>query len=48
MKFVSSGQASEGSMLYMASGGAVLSNSVVSHTQNADGSVSVDIYSTAK
>lgn len=46
--FSSSGQADDWSMLYMASGGAVLRNSVVSRTQNADGSVSVDIYSTAK
>lgn len=46
--FPNNGQADDWSMLYMASSGVVLRNSVVSSTQNADGSVSVDIYSTAK
>lgn len=46
--FSNNGQADDWSMLYMASGGAILRNSVVSRTQNADGSIALDIYSAAK
>ena len=46
--FSSNAHADDWSMLYMASSGVILRNSVVSRTLNADGSVSVEIYSAAK
>lgn len=45
--FATSAQADDWVMLYMTGVGAVLHQSAVSRTQNADGSISIDIYSKA-